>query len=58
MTVTKGFLQIVLNNLIDQLNKERAETTARIKALEDRVMVLENKADDDRTVQLERNERH
>lgn len=50
-------LQMTIEGLIVQINKERAETTARIAALEVRVAELEQVSDDDRTTQLERNER-
>lgn len=50
-------LQMTIHNLIVQINKERAETTARIAALEARVAELEQVADDERTPRLERNEK-
>lgn len=50
-------LQMTIHNLIVQINRERAETTARIATLEVRVAELEQVADNERTLRLERNEK-
>lgn len=50
-------LQMTIEGLIVQINKERAETTARIAVLESRVTELEQVAANERTLRLERNEK-